>query len=278
MTRNCTACRIHRSSSHASPTHSAPAAVIHCSHCPRPMRTFSPLEKEQHSRRSSSWLNRLTLTNAKSCLKSACTSGRGTCAAFAVASVASMTARMSDHERIIACCALVWSCARPRDAGLGVLMQLASIGAMARFTLSRTSGKIFCTNASSCCLNSSAGYLASTARKPPTLPPWMDASLCAGGPPPAPRAAPKSESNTPRAPPFLAPLFAGLMFLLSRCSSVTVLHSQYDSAALSSWRRSIWLPMTPMTRSKRLVRSAWNARHCRQQRKMTMAATGRPLW
>ena len=44
----------------------------------------------------------------------------------------------------------------------GAWMQAASCGVMSFFTLSRSIGKIFCTNASSCCLNSSAGYLAST--------------------------------------------------------------------------------------------------------------------
>ena len=30
--------------------------------------------------------------------------------------------------------------------------------------------------------------------------------------------------------------------------------------------------------SNSTVRSAWKVRHCRQQRKMTSAASGRPLW
>ena len=41
-------------------------------------------------------------------------------------------------------------------------MQAARWGVISFFTLSRSIGKIFCTKASSCCLNSSAGYLAST--------------------------------------------------------------------------------------------------------------------
>ena len=41
-------------------------------------------------------------------------------------------------------------------------MHAASCGVISFFTLSRSMGKIFCTKASSCCLNSSAGYLAST--------------------------------------------------------------------------------------------------------------------
>lgn len=44
----------------------------------------------------------------------------------------------------------------------GAWMQAASCGVISFFTLSRSMGKIFCTNASSCCLNSSAGYFAST--------------------------------------------------------------------------------------------------------------------
>lgn len=44
----------------------------------------------------------------------------------------------------------------------GAWMQAASCGVISFLTLSRSMGKIFCTNASSCCLNSSAGYLAST--------------------------------------------------------------------------------------------------------------------
>ena len=44
----------------------------------------------------------------------------------------------------------------------GAWMHAASWLVISFFTLSRSIGKIFCTNASSCCLNSSAGYLAST--------------------------------------------------------------------------------------------------------------------
>lgn len=55
-------------------------------------------------------------------------------------------------------------------------MLLTSMGVMFFLTLSRIMGKIFCTNASSCCLKSRAGYLASTSLKPPTPPPWMEAS------------------------------------------------------------------------------------------------------
>ena len=44
----------------------------------------------------------------------------------------------------------------------GAWMQAASCGVISFFTLSRSIGNIFCTNASSCCLNSSAGYFAST--------------------------------------------------------------------------------------------------------------------
>jgi len=52
---------------------------------------------------------------------------------------------------------------RPRVvAARGAWMHAASCGVTSFFTLSRSMGKIFCTNASSCCLNSSAGYLAST--------------------------------------------------------------------------------------------------------------------
>ena len=52
---------------------------------------------------------------------------------------------------------------RPRVMAVrGAWMQAASCGVISFFTLSRSIGKIFCTNASSCCLNSSAGYFAST--------------------------------------------------------------------------------------------------------------------
>ncbi len=44
----------------------------------------------------------------------------------------------------------------------GAWMHAASWLVISFFTLSRSIGKIFCTNASSCCLNSSAGYFAST--------------------------------------------------------------------------------------------------------------------
>ena len=37
-------------------------------------------------------------------------------------------------------------------------------------------------------------------------------------------------------------------------------------------------PMVLMILSNSDVRSAWNAFHCRQHRKMTIAASGRPLW
>ena len=47
-------------------------------------------------------------------------------------------------------------------AALGAWMQAASWGVISFFTLSRSMGNIFCTKASSCCLNSRAGYLAST--------------------------------------------------------------------------------------------------------------------
>lgn len=39
-----------------------------------------------------------------------------------------------------------------------------------------------------------------------------------------------------------------------------------------------WVPMVLMILSNRLVRSAWKAFHCRQHLKMTIAASGRPLW
>ena len=47
-------------------------------------------------------------------------------------------------------------------AVLGAWMQAASCVVISFLTLSRSIGKIFCTKASSCCLNSRAGYLAST--------------------------------------------------------------------------------------------------------------------
>lgn len=62
----------------------------------------------------------------------------------------------------------VWP-ARERSTALGVMMQLASMGVICFLTLSRIMGKIFCTNASSCCLNSRAGYLASMGLKPPAV-------------------------------------------------------------------------------------------------------------
>ena len=56
-------------------------------------------------------------------------------------------------------------------------MQAASCGVISFFTLSRSMGKIFCTKASSCCLNSRAGYLASTCKKDL---PNSDCDRCAG--------------------------------------------------------------------------------------------------
>lgn len=47
-------------------------------------------------------------------------------------------------------------------AVLGAWMHAANCGVISFFTLSLSMGKIFCTKASSCCLNSRAGYLAST--------------------------------------------------------------------------------------------------------------------
>ena len=49
-------------------------------------------------------------------------------------------------------------------AVLGAWMHAASCGVISFFTLSLSMGKIFCTKASSCCLNSRAGYLASTCK------------------------------------------------------------------------------------------------------------------
>ena len=49
-------------------------------------------------------------------------------------------------------------------AARGAWMQAASWGVISFFTLSRSMGNIFCTKASSCCLKSRAGYLASTCR------------------------------------------------------------------------------------------------------------------
>mmetsp|Transcript_11593 Transcript_11593/g.24865 ORF Transcript_11593/g.24865 Transcript_11593/m.24865 type:complete len:508 (-) Transcript_11593:2843-4366(-) len=160
-------------------------------------------------------------------------------------------------------------------------MQFASMGVICFLTLSRIMGKIFCTKASSCCLNSSAGYLASTCLKPPTPPPWMEASAWARVEGPW---RPNRVPNTPRAADavlgrrvYWLPL-AGLTFFWSMCRRVTVLVSQYARKALSSCCRSIWLPMTPMMRSKSEVRSAWKERHCKQQRNTMTAARGRPLW
>ena len=48
---------MYRSSSQLSPTHSLPAASIQFSTSASPVFTYSPLLNEQHSRRSSSWLN-----------------------------------------------------------------------------------------------------------------------------------------------------------------------------------------------------------------------------
>ena len=66
-----------------------------------------------------------------------------------------------------------WGGAAPRRERVvtarGAWMQAASWGVISFFTLSRSMGKIFCTNASSCCLNSSAGYLASTCATHETL-------------------------------------------------------------------------------------------------------------
>lgn len=69
--------------------------------------------------------------------------------------------------------------ATARPDALGVWMQLLSMGVISFRTLSRIMGKIFCTKASSCCLKSSAGYLASTCLKPPEEehgPGWLSKS------------------------------------------------------------------------------------------------------
>lgn len=176
-------------------THSSPAAEIHCSTSDSPALTYSPLEKEQHSRRSSSWLNSCTLTNDSSCSNSFCTRKGGTWFSRSVASkpsnTRSMLAQCGDSPPaasplplgraapgvpgVPGCCpsaAAAASAAAPlvvrraprAPAWRGAWMQAASCGEISFFTLSRSMGKIFCTNASSCCLKSRAGYLASTWR------------------------------------------------------------------------------------------------------------------
>ena len=67
-------CRMKRSSSHDWPTQPSPAARIQFSSSARPVLTYSPLLKLQHSRRSSSWLKSCTLTKPNTC-----SWGRGGC-------------------------------------------------------------------------------------------------------------------------------------------------------------------------------------------------------
>ena len=67
----------------------------------------------------------------------------------------------------------------------GAWMQAASCGVISFFTLSRSMGKIFCTNASSCCLNSRAGYLASTFNTAPSISDGCCGASSASAPVPA---------------------------------------------------------------------------------------------
>mmetsp|Transcript_6218 Transcript_6218/g.16491 ORF Transcript_6218/g.16491 Transcript_6218/m.16491 type:complete len:643 (-) Transcript_6218:2036-3964(-) len=287
MTRNVTACLMKRSSSQLSPAYSGPTDCNQFSTCSSPVLTYSPLLKEQHSRRSRSWLNSCTFMKLNSWRNRAWTNTLGTALCFKVVSNSSKTARMSPQDLLsaAACEFAPCSAAAPvrgrADRPLGVWMQLLTMGEICFFTLSRIIGKIFCTKASSCCLNNRAGYLASTCLNPPTPPPWMEASACDRGVEGDAVLRPNRPPNTARAVVVTGrrdPLpLAGLMFFWSMFSSVTVLVSQYASAALLSCCFSIWLPITPMMRSKSVVRSAWNARHCRQHRKISTAATGRPL-
>ncbi len=53
---------------------------------------------------------------------------------------------------------------------------------------------------------------------------------------------------------------------------------QYARHLLSPCCFSIWPRMTWMMRSKMEVRSAWKARQCKHDLKMTSAARGLPLW
>mmetsp|Transcript_10616 Transcript_10616/g.21944 ORF Transcript_10616/g.21944 Transcript_10616/m.21944 type:complete len:236 (+) Transcript_10616:385-1092(+) len=168
MTRKLTAWRICLSSSKEVPTLSGLLTWIQFSSSARPVLTYSPLLKEQHSLLSSSWLKSWTLMKAKTCLKSLRTRNLGTWV--------SLSSCRRDWELL-----MIWvqslptpprlagppwplflsaafEAARPR----GAWMQLFSVGAMSFLMLSRSSEKIFCTKASSCCLKSSAGYLAST--------------------------------------------------------------------------------------------------------------------
>ena len=144
--------------------------------------------------------------------------------------------------------------------------------AMSRVTLSRIRLKIFCTKASSCCLNSRAGYLASmsfcsvSVSSRLALSPWG-----ASG-----EARPKMDPERPKPPNRLAPMVmeftrfrdpmpeseGGLMYRRKRESSVTVFDSQYDRTSLFSCCLSRMEPMVVMIRSKTFVRSALKACQC----------------
>mmetsp|Transcript_8333 Transcript_8333/g.14288 ORF Transcript_8333/g.14288 Transcript_8333/m.14288 type:complete len:318 (+) Transcript_8333:825-1778(+) len=233
-TKKLTACRIYLSSSQLSPRNSEGCDWIQLSTCPSPILTYSPLLKEQHSRRRRSWLKSCTLMKLKSCLNKALTSTLGTWLSLSVASNCSSTRRMSGQLRSCAIpapasCDLLMAACMPLAPLLGMWMQLVSKGVIWRLTLSRIMGNTFCTNASSCCLKSRAGYLASTCLNPPMPPPWMEASACADD------VADRPENmvlNTLRAVAATGrdllcnELVAGLTFLCSKCTKVTVLASQ----------------------------------------------------
>mmetsp|Transcript_16713 Transcript_16713/g.28215 ORF Transcript_16713/g.28215 Transcript_16713/m.28215 type:complete len:228 (+) Transcript_16713:239-922(+) len=73
MTKKVTACRMYLSSSQATEsesTESAPAMCNQFSSSASPILTYSPLEKEQHSRRNSRLLNSCTLMNENTWVKS----------------------------------------------------------------------------------------------------------------------------------------------------------------------------------------------------------------
>mmetsp|Transcript_24137 Transcript_24137/g.67659 ORF Transcript_24137/g.67659 Transcript_24137/m.67659 type:complete len:339 (-) Transcript_24137:15-1031(-) len=241
ITRNPTACRICSSSSDDLPTHFSPAPMIHDSSSVRPIFTYSPFVNEQHSRRSSSWLNSCTFTKAKICENTFRTRKGGTWLDLSVSSSLSITARMAFQCAAFALSEtlppLLFSAPR---GWRGAWMQLWIGTAMSRLMLSRMRLKIFCTKASSCCLNKSAGYLASTSLTSDSVSSTPPGDVL---PPPAAGlgdARPKNELRLPKPPNRLAPTVTellrlrdcmpasegGLMYRRNRASKVTVFASQ----------------------------------------------------
>ncbi len=95
--------------------HSSPAAVIQFSSCASPCLTYSPLAKEQHSRRSSSWLKSCTFMKEKSCMNSLRCRKGGTSLAVSSARRRSSSSSSCPHELISDGCELLNDPERPCD-------------------------------------------------------------------------------------------------------------------------------------------------------------------